>query len=191
MIVVVVMKVYKKSKYNILYINILLQGRVIILCTTCRAKTQKSLSDPFTKEYFFEGMYSSSSNADGEESEVGIDSNSSTSEDENAEMVLLSELSEDHDISSEEEEEENSQDEMLPSSSDKNKSNNTTSSCSTANIVVAVDNDSSRINKPAVGSKSKTTSSYVRKPRNFTNLKGLGPFELQSLARGKRTGLRK
>jgi hypothetical protein len=85
------MKVYKKSKYNILYINILLQGRVIILCTTCRAKTQKSLSDPFPKEYFFEGMYSSSSsNADGEESEVGIDSNSSTSEDENAEMVLIS-----------------------------------------------------------------------------------------------------
>ena len=161
------------------------------MCTTCRAKTQKSLSDPFPKEYFFEGMYSSSSsNADGEESEVGIDSNSSTSEDENAEMVLLSELSEDHDISSEEEEE-NSEDEMLPSSSDKNKSNNTTSSCSTANIVVAVDNDSSRINKPAVGSKSKTTSSYVRKPRNFTNLKGLGPFELQSLGRGKRTGLRK
>jgi len=162
------------------------------LCTTCRAKTQKSLSDPFPKEYFFEGMYSSSSsNADGEESEVGIDSNSSTSEDENAEMVLLSELSEDHDISSEEEEE-NSEDEMLPSSSDKNKSNNTTSSCSTANIVVAVDNDSSRINKPAVGSKSKTTSSYVRNPRkNFTNLKGLRPFELQSLGRSKRTGLRK
>ena len=119
-------------------------------------------NNPPTKDYFYEGMYS-----DSEESDKELDTNSSSSDNDDADMVLLSELSEE-DISSEEE------DEDIPpssSSSGKKESNNTSSECSTANVeVVADSNDTSKINKLVVGSKSKARNIYFRKSQSYIRI---------------------
>jgi hypothetical protein len=133
-------------------------------------------NNPPTKDYFYEGMYSSSEKSDEE-----LDTNSSSSDNDDVDMVLLSELSEEE-ISSEEEEEEDIP--LSSSSSEKKESNNTSSGCSTANVeVVADSHDSSKINKLVVGSKSKASNMYVRNSRSYVNLNSLAPVELQKFSR--------
>jgi hypothetical protein len=132
-------------------------------------------NNPPTKDYFYEGMYSSSEKSDEE-----LDTNSSSSDNDDVDMVLLSELSEEE-ISSEEEEEDIP---LSSSSSEKKESNNTSSGCSTANVeVVADSHDTSKINKLVVGSKSKASNMYVRNSRSYVNLNSLAPVELQKFSR--------